>query len=59
MRALLLPFSLRVAPFGVLINTFTKTTAKDVEHLIPALAEALINPVEENPNTIALYHIRF
>lgn len=39
-------------------DTLTKTTAlvsnKDIERFIPALIKALINPVEEVPNTIAL-----
>jgi elongation factor 3 len=39
-------------------DSLTKTTAlvsnKDIERFIPALIKALINPVEEVPNTIAL-----
>lgn len=39
-------------------DTLTKTTAlisnKDIERFIPALIKALINPVEEVPNTIGL-----
>ena len=39
-------------------DTLTKTTAlisnKDIERFIPALIKALINPIEEVPNTIAL-----
>ncbi|CAK5279218.1 unnamed protein product [Mycena citricolor] len=39
-------------------DSLTKTTAlisnKDIERFIPALINALINPVEEVPNTIAL-----